>query len=137
MSNLSYTDAVRNAMLDEITAAIGASGLLRIYDGAQPADADTAIGAQTLLAELPLSATAAPAASGGVLTFNAITSDSSANASGTATWFRMVTSGGAAVYDGDVSTVAAGTGDLQLDSTAITAGQTVNVNSLSITEGNA
>lgn len=137
MANLSYTDANRNNQLDEITSDIGASGFLRIYDGSQPADADTAIGAQTLLAECPLSATAAAAASGGVLTFNAITSEDSAPDSGTATWFRVVTSAGAAVFDGDVSTVAAGTGDLQLDSTSITATQVVNVNSLTITEGNA
>lgn len=137
MANLSYTDAVRNARLDEITAAIGASGLLRIYDGTIPADADTAVGAQTLLAELPLSATAAPAAAGGVLTFNAITSDTNANATGTASWFRITTSGGAAVLDGDVTTTGVGTGDLLLDSTSISAGQTVNVSSLTITEGNA
>lgn len=135
MSNLSYTDTVRNNKLDEITAAIGSSGLLRIYDGSQPADADTAVSGQTLLAELALSATAAGAASGGVLTFSAISDDSSANATGTASWFRVVTSGGAAVFDGDITTVATGTGDLQLDSTSITATQTVSVSSLTITEG--
>lgn len=137
MANLSYIDTLRNSMLDEITTAISSNGLLRIYDGSQPADADTAISGQTLLAELALSATAAPAASGGVLTFSSITSDSSANATGTATWFRVTTSGGSAVFDGDVSTTAAGTGDLQLDSTSITAGQTVNVTGFTITEGNA
>lgn len=55
---------------------------------------------------------------------------------GTAAWFRGVDSDGNVVLDGDVSTVAAGTGDLQLDSTSITAGQTVSVSS-SFTEGNA
>lgn len=136
MANLNYRDTTRNNMLDEITSDIGASGFLRIYDGTQPADADTAISGQTLLAECPLSATAAGAASGGVLTFNAITSEDSAPASGTATWFTLVTSGGTRILDGDVSTVAAGTGDLQLDSTSITAGQVVNIDSLTITEGN-
>ena len=137
MSNLSYTDVNRSNQLDQITADIGTSGFLRIYDGTIPTDADTAIGAQTLLAELPLSATPAPAASGGVLTFNAITSEASAVATGTASWFRVVTSAGAAVVDGDVSTVAAGTGDLQLVSTSITATQVVNVDSFTVTEGNA
>lgn len=140
MANLSYTDTCRNNQLDEITALIDAgtgAGLLRIYDGTQPTDADTAVGTQTLLAELTFSGTSAPAASGGVLTFSSITSDTSANASGTASWFRVVDSSGSAVFDGDISTVAAGTGDLQLDSTSITSGQTVNVTSLTITEGNA
>lgn len=140
MTDLSYVDTLRNNMLDEITTLVDAgagAGFLRIYDGTIPADADTAVGAQTLLAELTMSDPAFAAASGGVATANAITSDASANASGTATWFRITDSDGNAVLDGDVSTVAAGTGDLQLDTTTINAGQTVNVNSLTITEGNA
>lgn len=140
MANLSYVDTLRNAQLAEITAAIDAgtgAGKLRIYDGTQPADADTAVGTQTLLAELTFTDPSAGAPSGGVWTASAITSDSSANATGTATWFRVVTSANAAVFDGDISTVAAGTGDLQLDSTSITATQTVNVSSFTITEGNA
>jgi hypothetical protein len=111
---------------------------LRIYSGTQPADADSAI-TGTLLAELTCNATAfAAAASGGVLTLNAISSDTSANADGTATHFRIVDSAGTTtVLDGDVSTTGAGTGDLQLDSTSITTGQTVNVTSFTVTEGNS
>ena len=41
------------------------TGYLRIYDGTQPATADTAIGAQVLLAELRFNATAFPAAVAG------------------------------------------------------------------------
>lgn len=122
--------AVRNAMLDEITAAIGASGLLRIYDGAQPADPGTAISTQVLLAELALSATAAPAASSGVLTFNAITQDSSANATGTASWYRVTTSGGTGVVDGSVGTSGA---DLNLNTTSIVAGGPVSISSFTYT----
>ena len=69
----------RNAAIDAKIAQLG-GGKLRIYDGAQPADPDTALGSQGLLAELSLSATAAPPASGGVATFNAITDDPSADA---------------------------------------------------------
>ena len=138
MANLNYPAALQNAMLDEITTRAGASALLKIYDGSQPATADTAVSGQTLLAELTCNATFAPAASGGVLTLNAISDDTSANASGTATWFRITDSGGTTtVLDGDITTVATGTGDLQLDSTSITATQTVNVDSFTITEGNA
>jgi hypothetical protein len=118
-------------MLDEITAAVGASGLLRIYDGTRPA---TGGAATTLLAELTCNATFAPAASGGTLTLNAITQDSSANATGTATWFRITTSGGTAVIDGNVGTSGS---DLNLTTTAIVSGQPVSVSSFVITEGNA
>jgi hypothetical protein len=117
-------------MLDAITSAVGASGLLRIYDGTRPA---TGGSATTLLAELTCNATFAPAASSGVLTLNAITQDSSANATGTATWFRIVTSGGTFVIDGNVGTSGS---DLNLNSTSISSGVAVSVTSFTITEGN-
>lgn len=138
MANLSYVDTARSNKLDEITALVDAgagAGLLRIYSGTQPADAGTALSGNTLLAELTFSDPSFGAASGGVLTANAITQDSSANATGTATFFRVVDSNANTVFDGDISTVAAGTGDLQLDSTSITAGQVVSVSSFTITEG--
>lgn len=125
--------ATRNARADAITSAVGTSGLVRIYDGTRPATGGTAT---TLLAELACSATFAAAASGGVLTANSITQDSSANATGTATWFRLCTSGGSAVLDGSVS-ASGGGGDLQLSSTSITSGGVVTVTSFVLTEGNA
>jgi hypothetical protein len=128
---LAYSTTLRNARQDAITTAIGTSGLFRIYDGSRPASGGTAT---TLLAELALSSTAAGAASGGVLTFSAITQDASANATGTATWFRIVTSGGTFVVDGSVSTSGS---DLNLTTTSIVATQPVSITSCVITEGNA
>jgi len=127
---LAYSTTVRNGMLDQITSAIGTSGLVRIYDGTRPASGGTAT---TLLAQLALSATSAPAASSGVLTFNAITQDSSADATGTATWFRVTTSGGTFVIDGSVGTSGS---DLNLTTTSIVATQPVSISSFVITEGN-
>lgn len=127
---LAYSTAIRNAMLDEITAAVGASGLLRIYDGSRPA---TGGAATTLLAELTGNATFAAGASSGVLTLNAITQDASANATGTATWFRWVTSGATFCMDGNVGTSGS---DLNLTTTSIVAAQPVSVTSWTITEGN-
>lgn len=131
--SLSMTTALRNARLDEIPTAIGASGFLRIYDGSVPANVGTALGAQVLLAELALSATFAPAASGGVLTANAITQDSSANATGTASFFRLTTSGGTAVIQGTVGTSGS---DLNLNTVSIVSGGPVQVTALTITEAN-
>lgn len=128
--NFKTAVARRNAALDNILAN-GNSGYLRIYDGTQPTDADTAIGAQVLLAELQLNATAFAAASGGSASANAITQDSSANASGTATWFRCFASNGTTVlFDGSVG--ASGC-NLNLNSVAISAGAAVQVTSLTIT----
>jgi hypothetical protein len=125
------TTTIRDDMLDIITTAVGASGFLRIYDGSRPASMGTAT---TLLAELTLNSTFAPAASSGVLTLNAITSDTSANATGTATWFRLTTSGGAARVDGNVGTSGS---DLNLNTTSIVSGATVAVTSFTITAPNA
>lgn len=127
---LGYVAALRNRQLDGITTEVGASGLLRIYSGTRPATGGTET---TVLAELTCNATFAPAASGGVLTLNAITADSSANATGTATWFRILTSGAVAKIDGDVGTSGS---DLNLNSTSITSGGTVSITSFTITAGN-
>lgn len=127
---LAYSTTLRNAMLDAITSAAGSSALLNIYDGTRPSTGGTAT---TLLAQLTCNATFAPSASSGVLTLNSITQDSSANATGTATWFRITTSGGTFVMDGNVGTSGS---DLNLTTTSITSGQPVSVTSFVITEGN-
>jgi hypothetical protein len=76
----------------------------------------------------------APGASGGVLTLNSITQESSADATGTATWFRIVKSDGTTfVLDGNVGTSGS---DLNLTTTSIVATQPVSVTSFTITEGN-
>ena len=75
----------------------------------------------------------AASAASGVLTLNTITQDSSANATGTATWFRIVDSGATFILDGDVGTSGS---DLNLTTTSIVATQPVSVTSATITEGN-
>lgn len=133
--NLKFATNLRNALMDAITTFAGGSALLRIYDGTQATNPNTAIGSQVLLAELTCNGTFAPSASGGVLTLNAITSDSSANATGTASWFRLVKSDGTtAVLDGTVGTSGS---DLNINSTAISSGAAVAVTSATITAGNA
>jgi len=128
---LAYNATLRNAMLDQITTRAGASALLNIYNGTRPATGGTAT---TLLASLTCNATFAPGASGGVLTLNGITQDSSADATGTATWFRIYKSDGTThVLDGDVGTSGS---DLNLTTTSIVSGQPVSVSSFVITEGN-
>jgi len=128
---LGFVANLRNARADAITTFVGASGKFRIYSGTRPATGGTAT---TQLAELTLNATFASAASGGVLTLNAITQDSAADATGTASWFRLLKSDGTTiVMDGDVGTSGS---DLNLTTTSITVGQPVSVTSFVLTEGN-
>ena len=131
---LAYSTTIRHAMLDAITTAAGNGALLRIYDGTRPATGGTST---NLLAELTCGtpfAAAAGTPTTGRLDLSAITQDSSANAGGTATWFRIVKSDGTThVLDGNVGTSGS---DLNLTTTAISAGQPVSVTSFTITEGN-
>jgi hypothetical protein len=125
---------LRNARADQIKTAVdagGAAGLFRVYDGTRPATGGTAT---TLLAELTMSYPSAASASGGVLTFSAITADASANATGTATWGRLVTSASAFVEDFSVGTSGA---DFNLNTVSITSGVQVSCTSATSTEGNA
>lgn len=120
-----------NAAADAVTALLN-SGKLRIYDGTQPATGDTAITTQNQLAELTFNATAFGAAVAGVATANAITSDTDADATGTATWFRAFKSDGTtAVYDGSVGTSGC---NLNLNSAAIQQHAQVSVSSLTYTQ---
>jgi hypothetical protein len=133
-NNPQLTNAVASAAADAAVDAIdggAGAGLLRIYDGTQAATADTAVGAQVLLAELTFSDPAFGAASNGVATASAITQDASANATGTATWFRVVTSAGTAIFDGTVGTSGA---DLNLNTTSIVAGAAVSVTAFTYTQ---
>jgi len=129
-NQLRLTNAAVNAEADAFARLLD-SGYLRLYSGTQPATADTALSGNTLLAELRYAATSAPAATTGVLTFNAIVSDTSADATGTASFFRAFKSDGTTtVYDGSVGTTSA---DLVLNSTAIQISAQVDVTSLTHT----
>lgn len=131
---LAFAATLRNNMLAQITAALDAgagAALIRIYDGVRPATGGTAT---TLLAELTCSDPSASAPASGVLTLSTITQDASANATGTATWFRMVDSVATFVMDGNVSTSGS---DLNLTTTSIVATQPVSISSATITAGNA
>jgi hypothetical protein len=128
---IAYHATLRNTKLDAITTRAGNAALLRIYNGTRPA---TGGAATTLLAELTCGSPFAAAASGGVLTANAITQDSAADATDTATWFRLVQSDGTThVLDGDVGTSGS---DLNLSSVSIVTGGAVSVTSFVITAGN-
>lgn len=132
-SNLQESTTTQNAMVDALTA-LANSGYIRIYDSTgtgQPANANTAVTTQVLLAELRFGATAFGASSSGTATANAITADSSANNTGTATWFRVLKSDGTTVlWDGSAGTSGC---DLNLNTTSIVAGATVSITSMTFT----
>lgn len=110
------------------------SGYIQIRTGAQPAVDGALTG--TLLATLTFGATAfgASSASGGTVTAtaNAITSDSSADATGTAGYYALLQSDGTTVFGtGEIGTSGA---DMNLNSTSISAGATVACSAFTVTQ---
>lgn len=128
--NPKFKSSIANSLLDTLTAELN-GGFIDIYDGAQPAGVSTAITTQVKLASLPLNATAFAAASGGVATANAITNDSDADATGTATWFRAYKSDHTtAIIDGTVGTSSA---DLVVNSVSFVIHTIISISSFTLT----
>lgn len=128
------TTATRNAIVNALTALLDAgagAGYVEVRTGTQPASANDAASG-TLLATLTLSDPAFGSAAAGTATANAVTDDSSADATGTAGWFRAYDSAGNAVEDGSITGTGGG-GDMELNDTAIVSGGVVAISSWSIT----
>lgn len=130
---------LRNLILDSgLDGAFDTDGAINIYSGTIPANADADVGAGTLLATLTFSSSWLGAASAGVSTLAAITSDTNVDASGTAAWFRIhdVSEGPTGSsstkkrIDGTVGTSGA---DLNFNTVTFVAGGTAAISSFTIT----
>lgn len=131
MANLRIAVAVRNSMMTAMLNAIDAGagpGTIKFYTGTQPANGDAALSGNTLLGTLTFSDPSGTVATG-TLTFSAITEDSVADATGTATWARIQDSVGTNVDDVDVGTSGA---TINLNTVAIVAGGPIRITSGSI-----
>ena len=120
--------ATRNSVADTEGDLLN-SGTIQFRTGSQPTNVDDAAGG-SLLGTCTYSATAFGAPSTGVVTAAAITSDTSADASGTVAHARILTSAPAIHSD---ATCAAGSGDFNFDNATIVAGGTIAVSSLTLT----
>lgn len=125
---IKISNAAANAEADALARLLD-NGYIRIYSGVQPATPDTALSGNTLLAELRINATSAPAAAAGVLTFNAITSDTAADATGTASFYRKLGSNGTSAHIDGTVTATGGGGDLTLNTVSIVLNAQVDITS--------
>ena len=133
MAIVHFATAPANNALTQFMNAIDAGstgGTIKIYTGTMPATTATAVTSQTLLGTLTF-AKPSGAVSDKTFTAAAITQDSSADATGTATWARIADSSGNAVIDIDI-TVVGGGGALQLNTVNIVAGGPILVSSFVI-----
>lgn len=121
--NTELAIATVNAQANTL-AALCNSGFIKVYDGTQPATADTAISGNTLGVTMTFGATAFGAPVSGLLTANPITSGVAA-ASITPTWARIFKSDGTTV----VMDVSAGAAGANMTIGAFTSGTTVGCSS--------
>lgn len=131
-----FSTTARNAALDAIETAIGASAILKIRSGAAPADCGTA-DSGTVLATLNLPSDWLAAASGGSKSKSGTWEDTSADAAGTAGHFRVYASDGTTVHMQGTITATGGGGDMTLDNTSIASGQQVTITSFTLSAGGA
>lgn len=128
--------AARNARLDAIETAAGASAVLKIFSGAPPATCATA-DSGTLLASLTLPADYMAAASAGSKVKAGTWEDTSADGTGTAGHFRLYATGGTVCHLQGTVTLTAGGGDMTVDNTSFAAGQAFTVTTFTLNEANA
>lgn len=123
-----YSTTLRNNQVAQIQSTGGASAVLKIFSGAEPANC-AAADPTGLLVSITLPSTFLTS-SGGATTI-AGTWTANASAAGTAASFR--------IYDGSAVCHLQGncSSDLVLNNTNIASGQTVTVTSFSVTAGNA
>src|ERR1700752_1182834 len=128
--------AVRNARLDAIETTIGTSAKLQIWTGSMPASCATAPSGTKLL-EDTLASDWAAAASSGSKALSGTPIGGTGLAGGTAGYFRTVGSAGTTCHLQGTVTATGGGGDMTIDNASIASGQTVNVTSFTLTDGNA
>jgi hypothetical protein len=129
-----FSTATRNAALDQIETTISTSPTLEIRSGSVPANC-AAASTGTVLATITLPSDWLTAASGGSKTISGTWQDASADATGTAGYFRI--SQGATCHIQGTVTATGGGGDMTLNSVSITAAQQVNITEFTITAGGA
>ena len=120
-------NAAANGIVDTIDQGSGA-GTVKIYTSTQPGSVGGTYG--TLLGTLTFSDPAFGNASTGVATASSITSDTNADASGTA--------GTGALLDSDANVLAdctcgQGSGDINFDNNVIVAGGTIAISAMTVT----
>jgi hypothetical protein len=123
-------DAARDLQADALGDALDA-GTLSIYSGSQPSSAEDSPSG-TLLVTIALPADAFDPSSSGVIALSESIADA-AVASDDAGWFRIESADNSLRYDGEVTATGDG-GEIELDTITIVSGQTVTIDTFTITQ---
>lgn len=127
--------AVRNARLDAIETAIGASAVLKVFTGSAPANC-AAADSGTVLAILSLPSDYMANAASGSKSLSG-TWQANASATGTAGYFRIYNSGASTCHLQGTISLSAGGGDMIVDNTSFASGQQFTVTSFTLSDANA
>lgn len=133
--SIQLSTAVRNARLDAIETAIGASAILKLRTGAAPANC-AASDSGTVVATIACPADWAAAAASGSKALQGTWQDLSADNAGTVAHFRLYASDGTTCHMQGTVTATGGGGDLTLDNVVVAAGQQISITSFTLTDGN-
>lgn len=132
---LQFSTTLRNNRLDQIESTLGATAKLYLYTGSPPANCATA-DSGSLLATMTLPTDYMAAASSGSKALLG-TWTTTGSASGTVGYFRIKDNAGTTTHLQGTVTVTGGGGDMTLDNTSVASGQTINITTFTITDGNA
>lgn len=119
--------ALTNA-IDE--GSLNPNGFIELRTGVRPTSADTPASG-TVLAVINLANPAFGTFVGGKAFANETPGTDGVDASGTATWFRLYSRSGVALFDGDVSATG-GRGDLRFSINDLRMGGTIDLSTLAI-----
>lgn len=132
---LQYSVTLRDNQNNQVESTISTSPKLQIRSGSPPANC-AAAASGTLLAELTLPSDWLAASSSGAVSKNGTWSGTASN-TGTAGHFRVLDSAGTTCHMQGTVTATGGGGDMTVTNTSIASGQTVTVDTFTITRGNA
>lgn len=133
--SIQFSTTVRNGQLDSIESSVGTGPKLQLRSGAKPSNCASAA-AGTLLSEIALPSDWMATAASGSKVKNGDWSGVGADA-GVVGHFRIVDNAGTTCHCQGTVSLPSGGGDMELDNTNVQPGQSVAVNSFTITSGNA
>lgn len=136
LATVQLSVSARNGKLDAVETAVGASAIMKLRTGAQPATCATA-DSGTVVSTINLPADWMAAAGSGTKAKSGTWEDTLADAAGTVAHFRVYASDGTTCHMQGSVTITGGGGDLTLDNPVVEANQKITITGFTWTEGNA
>jgi hypothetical protein len=137
---IQYSDAIRNAMNDQVEVVPGTGPIFDVYNGTKPTNCAAALSGNTLLAQGTLPSDWLTASSAGLKSKSGtwtLTGQAGAGGGTAGTFFRIYDSTHTTCHWQGTFTATGGGGDMTADNNSIANGQAVTVNTFNITRGNA